>query len=344
MTSRSGVVAQPAAGQRMNPTGAELTFVIPVRNDAARLKSCLESIARNPGSERVSVVVADNGSTDQSAAIGVAAGATVLALPGHRVGELRNIAAQAVASPLIGFVDADHIVDAGWIGVALDIFNDPDVAAAGAPCSAAPNANWVQRAYDRFRPILARPEPCEWLGSGNLVVRREAFERVRGFDGSLESCEDVDLCNRLRAAGYQLLADPRLRNVHFGDPSSLRALFFGELWRGRDNIKVTLRGPLTMRALPSVAIPIVNLVALATATAGIVSGSRTAAGIATLVFVTFAAIRAVRMGLGRSRLTPGDIAANFVVAAVYELARALSLVARATHRARREAAGERGGV
>jgi GT2 family glycosyltransferase len=232
----------------LNAAGAELTLIIPVRNDAVRLKSCLEAIARNPGSERVSVVVADNGSTDQSATIGAAAGATVLKLPGYRVGELRNIAANAVAAPLIGFVDADHVVDSGWIGAALDVFNDPDVAAAGAPYSPAPNANWVQRAYDRFRPTLTRPEPAAWLGSGNLVVRREAFERVRGFDGSLESCEDVDLCNRLRLAGYRLIADPRLRSAHFGDPSSLRALFFGELWRGRDNVKVTLRGPLTLRA------------------------------------------------------------------------------------------------
>jgi hypothetical protein len=47
------------------------------------------------------------------------------------------------------------------------------------------------------------------------------------------------------------------------------------------------------------------------------------------------------MGIGRSRVTSSDVAANFVVAAVYEFGRALSLVARATHRARRETAGER---
>jgi GT2 family glycosyltransferase len=324
----------------MNAAGAELTLVIPVRNGAPGLKSCLDAIAGNPGVERVSVVVADNGSTDQSAAIAAAAGATVLALPGHRVGELRNIAASVSASSLIGFVDADHIVDSGWIGTVREIFTDPDIAAAGAPYSPAPNANWVQRAYDRFRPTLTHPEPAAWLGSGNLVVRREAFERVQGFDGSLEACEDVDLCNRLRAAGYRLIADPRLRSVHLGDPSSLRALFFGELWRGRGNVKVTLRGPLTLRAIPSVAIPMVNLVALAAATVGLLAGFRTA-GLALLIVAAFAAVRAVRMGIGRGRLTPSDVGANFVVAAVYEIARALSLVVRGTHRARRETAGER---
>jgi GT2 family glycosyltransferase len=324
----------------MNAAGAELTLVIPVRNGAHRLESCLAAIAGNPGVERVSVVVADNGSTDQSAAVAAAAGATVLALPGLRVGELRNIAANSSASSLIGFVDADHIIDSGWIGTVLEIFKDPDVAAAGAPYSPAPNANWVQRAYDRFRPTLAGPQPAAWLGSGNLVVRREAFERVRGFDGSLEACEDVDLCNRLRAAGYRLIANPRLRSVHLGDPSSLRALFFGELWRGRGNIKVTLRGPLTLRAIPSVVIPMANLVALAVTTAAIFPGLR-AAALAVLIIAAFATIRAVRMGIGRGRLTPRDVGANVVVAAVYEIARALSLVVRATHRARSETAGER---
>ena len=50
--------------------------------------------------------------------------------------------------------------------------------------------------------------------------------------------------------------------LHLGAPSKLRRLFLGELWRGRDNLRVTLRGPLTLRALPSVLLPVANLGAL----------------------------------------------------------------------------------
>jgi hypothetical protein len=318
--------------------GAQLTIVIPVRNDAARLRLCLAAIAKNGAGSRV--VVADNGSTDDSAGVAASAGATVLPLPRYRVGELRNIAAASTASPLIGFVDADHLIDPDWVRTALNVFADQRIAAAGAPYSPGHSANWVQRAYDRFRPILRAAAPAEWLGSGNLIIRREAFQRVGGFDASLQSCEDVDLCNRLRGAGFHILAEPKLRSVHLGDPASLRALFLGELWRGRDNLKVTLRGPITLRALPSLAIPVIDLAALLVVATGPWTGLRAAAA-AFAVVAALAGLRAVKMTVGRAQLTAADVAANVVVATVYDLARALSLVARATHRTRRETAGER---
>ena len=323
-------------------TGSEpdIAIIIPVRNDAARLRLCLDAIAQNGNAERRRIVVADNGSVDGSGHVAASNGATVLALPRYRVGELRNIAAAATSSPLIAFVDADHLIDAGWLQAALRLFQDQQIAAAGAPYSPPPTANWVQRAYNRFRPPLHRAEPAEWLGSGNLIVRREAFEGVGGFDASLESCEDVDLCNRLRGAGCRLVADPRLRSVHLGDPATLRALFLGELWRGRDNIKVTLRGPLTLRAIPSLVIPIIDLGAFVVlATSGWTGWTLGLAAAGT--FAMLAALRAVKMSLGRASLTAGELAANVIVATVYDAARALSLVVRATHRTRREVAGER---
>jgi hypothetical protein len=316
-----------------------MAIVIPVRNDATRLRQCLAAVRASAGSESVQIIVADNGSTDESAAVATAAGAVVLPLPGYRVGELRNLAVNTTSAPLIGFIDADHLIDSGWVAAAMDVFRNVAVSAAGAPYSVGSAANWVQRAYHRFRPIVDAAQPAEWLGSGNLIVRRDAFTRVGGFDTTLESCEDVDLCNRLRLAGYRLLADPRLRSVHLGDPATLRGLFFGELWRGRDNIKVTMRGPITLRALPSLAIPIVDLACLV----AIATVAWTGVWIATAAAMTFAAftvLRTFRMSASRT-LTIRDIAANVIVAGVYDVARAVSLIVRATHRTRRETAGDR---
>src|SRR6185503_21060284 len=95
--------------------------------------------------------------------------------------------------------------------------------------------------------------------AGNMAVARSAFEDVNGFDTTFETCEDVDLCKRLRAAGYVLLSDDRLVNVHLGDPATLGELFCSELWRGRSNLAVSFRSPVTARELPSAIIPIVHL-------------------------------------------------------------------------------------
>jgi glycosyltransferase involved in cell wall biosynthesis len=53
----------------------------------------------------VEILVADNGSTDDSAAVATRSGARVLHLPNLRVSELRNQATSATTSDLFAFVD-----------------------------------------------------------------------------------------------------------------------------------------------------------------------------------------------------------------------------------------------
>jgi len=317
-----------------------LSVVIPVRNDASRLQRCLASLMTSAGNVPVEWLVVDNGSTDSSQEVAIRAGATVLALPGVTVAAARNAAAARATAPLLAFVDADHLVDANWITSALDVLANRSIAAAGAPYASPLDANWIQRAYGRFRPVVAGQQESDWLGSGNLVIRRETFAAIGGFDATLEACEDVDLCNRLRRSRHQLVADSRLHSIHLGDPRTLKALFFGELWRGRNNIRVTLRGPLGLRELPSVLIPVIDLTCIAAICVAPWTGLRTVLGSA-LVIAALVGLRAVRMTRRRphsSAIT--QVIQNVAVAAVYDLARALALVARATHRTRRERTGE----
>lgn len=335
----SAAAPVPAGGQGL----PSVTVIIPVRDDATRLARCLESVAQDayPGDRRV--LVADNGSRDGSAEVARRSGARVLDLPGLSVAQLRNRAAGEAATDILAFIDADHTIAAGWLVAATSSLAAEGVGAAGMAYVTPEHATWVQRAYDRFRSRPRGVADTNWLGSGNLAVWKHAFDRVGGFDTTLETCEDVDLCNRLRRAGYRLLSDDRMRSVHFGDPATLRALFAGELWRGRDNIRVTLRGPLGLGALPSVVIPVVNLASVAASLAGALAapwgGLGVSAACLALIALTIA-LRAVRMtrhdeAPARWRRFPE----NAAVACAYELGRALALVVRATHRTRRERAG-----
>ncbi len=323
-------------------TTARVSFIVPVRNDAERLARCLASIRANRyPSEAIELLVADNGSTDESANVARAAGARVLSLPQLRVGELRNRAAAVAESEILAFIDADNEIVPEWIGAAVSSLAEDRVVAVGAPYWPPTPATWVQRLYDRLRRHPQGLEPVEWLGSGNLAVRREAFNAVGGFDTSLETCEDVDLCRKLHAAGGTLLADHRLRNVHHGDPSTLTHVFFGELWRGRDNVRVSLRAPRSWRTLASAAIPVAVLIAIVAAVAGAFAGVLTAsriglglASLAALGLVGLVASRATRMASGRTAEWPQA----FAVAAAYELGRAFALTAPFTHARRRAGA------
>ncbi len=318
-----------------------VTFVIPVRDEEEKLRRCLSSIRANRYEGPVDIVVVDNGSQDDSAAVAREAGATVLVREAAPVAALRNAGATRGNGDVLAFVDADHIIDNSWIEAAVQMMVDPTVGAVGAPYLPPPEVNWVQRAYDRFRSHRRGGRDVEWLESGNLAVRRRLFWDLGGFDATLETCEDVDLCNRLRAQGYRIFCDERMRSVHYGDPSTLRALFFGELWRGRDNLRAALRSPVTVRSLPSVVIPMMNVVFLTAVVVGVVTAPWLsvwpvlAGGFG---FLLLAGLRAVRMTLTAERSALWELAPNLAVACTYDLARALALVSGVSHRRRRETA------
>lgn len=279
----------------------------------------------------------DNESTDGSAAAARNCGAIVLTSAGDSVAAHRNRGARAALGSLIAFADADHEIDRNWIETAVDVLSDPTVAATGSPYLTQPSANWVQQQYDGMRSRPLGREEVSWLGSGNFAVKRAAFERVGGYNQALTACEDVDLCNRLRLAGQRIVADPNLRSVHFGDPKTLKALFFGELWRGRDNLRVTFSGPRTFRHLRSALVPIVDLVLIALGVVALLAMHPVIAlGLWALAIVP-AGIKAALMV--RRQLRRGVVASAqaFAVAVVFDLARAFALLAKGSHRARRTA-------
>jgi len=317
---------------------ALVSFIVPVRNDAERLRRCLSSIVNNSyPRELIEMIVIDNHSTDGSGRVARDAGAVVLHVTAGSVAELRNRGARAALGTILAFVDSDHEIDRRWIENAVDVLATPNVVATGALCVAEPSANWVQQQYDGLRDRPAARQDVPWLGSGNLAIKRAAFEMVGGFNADLTACEDVDLCNRLIANGHRIVADPALRSIHFGDPRTLKALFFGELWRGRDNLTVTFRGPKTIRNLRSALIPVLQLIALITCAAAIVVQWWWIAATALLLAFAPAVARATVM-LQR-KLRPGIAGAvqALAVAIVYDFARALAILTQGSHRARRSA-------
>lgn len=73
-----------------------------------------------------------------------------------------------------------------------------------------------------FNPVPTAPKPIQWLGSGNSLLRRSAFEGVGGFsDFFLHRCtmnEDVDLGLKLNRVG-RILFCPAARMAHHHAPA-----------------------------------------------------------------------------------------------------------------------------
>jgi N-acetylglucosaminyl-diphospho-decaprenol L-rhamnosyltransferase len=84
---------------------------------------------------------------------------------------------------------------------------------------------WVEnpwtRAYRNDRATLAVERDAGWLSGACLLVRRDVFEKLGGFDpGYFMYFEDVDLGYRIGKAGYRNVYAPSAVAVHSGAHST----------------------------------------------------------------------------------------------------------------------------
>jgi glycosyltransferase involved in cell wall biosynthesis len=94
----------------------KFSVVIPVRNDGEILRRCLESLSKSdyPGN-LIEIIVADGLSTDDTAAVAASYGARVIANEKKIVAPARNIGFAASTGEIVAFIDADCVLDAGWV-------------------------------------------------------------------------------------------------------------------------------------------------------------------------------------------------------------------------------------
>jgi glycosyltransferase involved in cell wall biosynthesis len=200
--------------------------VVPCRNEAETIGRCLQSLrAQVPPVDRI--VVVDNGSTDDTARIARDLADEVLEVPQGTVGALRNRGAERLG-PVehVGFVDADCEVSPGWAAAALAGLEHADLV--GSRTLAPPDAGWVAARWAGIERRQTREEALPW--SQHLVLRRETWARLGGFDEQMTSGEDADLALRLRALGGRPALCDAMVVVHHGFPSTLRAFLRRELW------------------------------------------------------------------------------------------------------------------
>ena len=184
-----------------------LSVVVPARNSAETIGACIRSLKEHIPPERVEILVVDNGSTDGTRRIALEQGIRLVEAPGVFVSEVRNRGAWEATGELLGFVDSDCTIAPDWYQAAVDLLDsDPAVAVVGSRHVIPDNPSWVEEVWHQAHHLKVREQPREvpYIPAGNLVVRADVFRQVQGFDPSMETGEDPDLCNRIRSAGYNL--------------------------------------------------------------------------------------------------------------------------------------------
>jgi GT2 family glycosyltransferase len=223
----------------------DLSIVLVNFNDGPRLRACLSSLAQNPPAAEHEILVVDNASADGSpdAVRREFPAVRVLANPvnaGFSAANNRGVAESR--GPFLLFLNTDTIVPAGALDALLArVASDASIGGVGPALIRAPgdyqvsfgnrvgffaqifqkfvlNPRWKRALRRRGAGRAAKKErEVGWLSAACLLCRREAFERAGGFDERFFIYfEDVDLCARIRAAGWRLHFVPSVEVRHEG--------------------------------------------------------------------------------------------------------------------------------
>lgn len=196
----------------------KVTLVIPGRNAARTLDACLKAVAPLVGQTPLGeILYVDDGSRDDSPHIAERCGVRVISSPGRGPGAARNAGWRAATAPLIWFIDADCVAEPDALPLLLLHLADPRVGGVGGSYGNMETGSLLaclihEEIVERHRRMAAR---VTFLGSFNVLYRREVLAQVSGFDERFLKAQDAELSWRVLEAGYELAFEPRSRVGHF---------------------------------------------------------------------------------------------------------------------------------
>lgn len=204
--------------------------VVVTHNSAADLRNQVASRATLESFDRLLVV--DNASTDDTREVAADAGLEVVSLEANRgLAAAVNVGVDRTSGPSFALLNPDVRATSASDLPRLEEELAEDGIGAVAPALVLPDgtlqdsARWVPTPldlvvrriwrHDRGAVRVTNPVDVEWATAACLVIRRSAFDRIGGFDERyFLYFEDVDLCVRLRAAGFRVRYDPTVRLHH----------------------------------------------------------------------------------------------------------------------------------
>jgi hypothetical protein len=198
-----------------------VSFVVPVHNGAAWIRDTLEAIVAQDDGRPMEIIVVDDRSADESAALlrqlSQRWRLRLLTGEGRGAAAAINEGVRAARFPIVCQVDQDVVIGPGWMRRLTMELEDPTVGAAQGYYATDRNAGLCARAMSldleqRYTAIAGREtgHAC----TGNTAYRADALRAVGLFDETLGYGYDNDISYRLRNAGYRLTLCRDARSVH----------------------------------------------------------------------------------------------------------------------------------
>jgi GT2 family glycosyltransferase len=215
----------------------KISIIIPLRDRVDLLARCLDSLTKKTNYTPYEIVIVDNDSeAEETQAYLAGLKHRVLRYSGpFNYSAINNFAVEQTDSPWLLFLNNDtEVIEADWLTIMAEHVQRPEVGAVG-PRLLYPD-DTVQHggivvgvggiAEHAFRGFPAEaPGVCRQLQvtrnysavtGACLLTRRDVFHKVHGFDEERlpVTFSDVDLCLKIRRAGYLIVYSPFAKLYH----------------------------------------------------------------------------------------------------------------------------------
>jgi GT2 family glycosyltransferase len=200
----------------VNPPKASV--VVAAWNAATTLGACLASI-RCLDYPDYEIIVADDGSTDDTSKIAAAADVRVLALPHHGLSAARNAGIAAANGSIVAFIDADAVADRDWLYHLVETLTRTDAAAVGGtnfpPPPDGPLAAAIAAAPGEPREVRLNADELAQACGCSMALDKTRFAEADVFDPAFTTAgDDVDFSWRIREQGEKIGYAPAAVVIH----------------------------------------------------------------------------------------------------------------------------------
>jgi GT2 family glycosyltransferase len=155
------------------------------------------------------VIVVDDGSTDETAAIAASYGFTIIRTENGGLSRARNRGLAAATGEIIAYLDDDARPEPHWLSYLAYTFLSTDFVGVGGPNLAPPGdgpiADCVAHSPGGPIHVLLSDREAEHIPGCNMAFRRENLLAIGGFDPRFRVAgDDVDVCWRLQECGWRI--------------------------------------------------------------------------------------------------------------------------------------------
>jgi GT2 family glycosyltransferase len=224
----------------------DLAVIIPCRNESAHLAEQLDALAAQEWNGTWEVILADNGSTDDSTRIAAAHEGlrgrlrVIDASAGNGVAYVRRCGVEATEAAAFVFCDGDDIVCPGWVAAMGDALATHHFVTGQVEVD---RLNEPRLAATRGRRRLGQaPKFGNYviLSGGNGGMTRKGWLEFGGFDEQFVGLEDIELSLRIAAAGQEVHFVPEAV-LHYRYRAGWRALWRQGLFYGASRVRLSRR-------------------------------------------------------------------------------------------------------